>query len=208
MISLLAGRNGYCTACHADMYDQNLPCQINLDAASRQGTLAQLDSRNPVMYIDLPEGRLKLFGTLMFPSNRYLVLKFGAKDIICEDILESMVRSPPVLWPSNWSPACACMASSSHRHLHAWQASCLSSPAWQAHVHHHPMCCSLMQCSIAQALCHFGDLESCSVGKNAAIKGGMGNNRWCSLRPGGSARRRTTPTRPGCLCRRASSTPA
>lgn len=35
-----------------------------------QGTLAQLDSRNPVMYIDFPEGRLKLFGTLTFPRNK------------------------------------------------------------------------------------------------------------------------------------------
>lgn len=56
-----------------------------------QGSLAQLDSRNPVMYIDFPEGRMKFFGTLMFPANKYMVLKFGAKGIICEDILESMV---------------------------------------------------------------------------------------------------------------------
>jgi hypothetical protein len=29
-----------------------------------QGTLAQLDSKNPVMYLEFPEGRLKLFGKL------------------------------------------------------------------------------------------------------------------------------------------------
>ena len=58
---------------------------------ARQGSLAQLDSRTPVMYIDFPEGRLKFFGTLMFPSNKYMILRFGAKDIMCEDVLESMV---------------------------------------------------------------------------------------------------------------------
>lgn len=34
---------------------------------------------------------MKFFGTLMFPSNKYMVLKFTNKDVICEDILESMV---------------------------------------------------------------------------------------------------------------------
>lgn len=57
-----------------------------------QGALAQLDSKNPVMYMDFPEGRLKFFGTLMFPSNKYMILRFTNKDVICEDILESMVR--------------------------------------------------------------------------------------------------------------------
>lgn len=34
---------------------------------------------------------MKFFGTLMFPSNKYMILKFTNKDVICEDILESMV---------------------------------------------------------------------------------------------------------------------
>jgi hypothetical protein len=62
-----------------------------------QGTLAQLDTRNPVLYIDFPEGRLKLLGTLAFPRNKYMVLKLGAKEALCEDVLESMVRSPALL---------------------------------------------------------------------------------------------------------------
>lgn len=56
-----------------------------------QGTLAALNSRNPVLYIDFPEGRLKFFGTLTFPRNRYMVLRFGNKDVVCEDVLENMV---------------------------------------------------------------------------------------------------------------------
>jgi hypothetical protein len=48
------------------------------------------------MYIDFPDGRLKFFGTLMFPQNKYMVLKFTSKNIVCEDILESMVS--PYAW--------------------------------------------------------------------------------------------------------------
>ena len=44
-----------------------------------------------MLYIELPGGRLKFFGTLVFPKNRYLVLRFGQKDIVCEDVLENMV---------------------------------------------------------------------------------------------------------------------
>lgn len=43
------------------------------------------------MYIDFPEGRLKFFGTLMFPSNKYMVLRFTSKNVLCEDIFENMV---------------------------------------------------------------------------------------------------------------------
>ncbi len=59
--------------------------------AYMQGALSQLDTRNPVLYIDFPEGRLKFRGTLMFPANKYMVLKFGNRDILCEDVLDSMV---------------------------------------------------------------------------------------------------------------------
>jgi hypothetical protein len=46
------------------------------------------------MYLDFPEGRLKLFGSLVFPRNKYCVLRLGAKEVLCEDVLESMVRHP------------------------------------------------------------------------------------------------------------------
>lgn len=57
-----------------------------------QGSLAQLDTKNPILYVDFPEGRLKFFGTIVFPNNKYMVLRIGKKDILCEDVLESMVR--------------------------------------------------------------------------------------------------------------------
>ena len=58
-----------------------------------QGTLANLDTQNPVLYIDFPTGRLKCFGTLIFPKNKYMLLRLGQKDVMCEEVLESMVRA-------------------------------------------------------------------------------------------------------------------
>lgn len=58
-----------------------------------QGILTNLDSRNPVLYFDFPTGRLKLVGTLLFPKSKYLLLKFGTKDVLCEDVFDTVVRS-------------------------------------------------------------------------------------------------------------------
>lgn len=63
-----------------------------------QGTLKHLDTQNPVMYMDFPEGRLKFFGTLVFPNTKYMMLKVGTKDILCEDIFGSMVVFSEVWW--------------------------------------------------------------------------------------------------------------
>jgi hypothetical protein len=72
-------------------------CQLAPAAAGRLGTLARLDTKNPVMYIDFPEGRLRLSGTLVFPKNKYIVLRLG-KEALCEDVLESMI----VFSKSHW----------------------------------------------------------------------------------------------------------
>ena len=45
-----------------------------------------------MMYVDFPTGRLKLFGTLCFPRTKYLALRFGPKEVLCEDVFENMVR--------------------------------------------------------------------------------------------------------------------
>jgi len=62
-----------------------------VSANKMQGSLAQLDSQNPVLYVDFPQGRLKFLGTIVFPKNKYMLLKFGQKDVLCEDIFENMV---------------------------------------------------------------------------------------------------------------------
>lgn len=69
-------------------------CSILVRSQKRcymQGSLAQLDSQNPVLYIDFPQGRLKFLGTIVFPKSKYMLLKFGQKDVLCEDIFENMV---------------------------------------------------------------------------------------------------------------------
>ena len=45
------------------------------------------------MYVDFPNGRLKFFGTLVFPANRYLLLRIGKADVACEDVFENMARA-------------------------------------------------------------------------------------------------------------------
>ncbi|XP_024377040.1 uncharacterized protein [Physcomitrium patens] len=64
------------------------------------GELTQLDSRNPILYIDFPQGRLKLFGTIVYPINKYITMNFvrGAGSILCEDLFESMVVFPEAWW--------------------------------------------------------------------------------------------------------------
>ncbi|KXZ49328.1 hypothetical protein GPECTOR_22g922 [Gonium pectorale] len=67
-------------------------------AAGRLGTLAQLDSRNPVMYIDCPGGRLKLFGTLAFPRAKFLALKLGGAGVAAEDVFENLLVFSEAWW--------------------------------------------------------------------------------------------------------------
>ena len=37
---------------------------------------------------------MKLFGTIVYPKNRYLTLQFsrGGKNVMCEDCFDTMVR--------------------------------------------------------------------------------------------------------------------
>ncbi|KAK9861928.1 hypothetical protein WJX84_007885 [Apatococcus fuscideae] len=79
-------------------YLLNICAKIAPAAAGRLGTLAGLDSRNPVLYMDFPEGRLKFLGTLVFPKNNYMVLKFGRKEVLCEDVLENMIVFSEAIW--------------------------------------------------------------------------------------------------------------
>ena len=62
--------------------------------------LSQLDTRNPVMHLEFPQGRLKLYGTLVYPKNKYVVLKppAGGGPIICEDVFESLVVFSEAVW--------------------------------------------------------------------------------------------------------------
>lgn len=69
-------------------------------AGGKFGDLTQLDSRNPVLYVDFSQGRLKLFGTIVYPKNKYITLNFvrGAGNIQCEDIFENLVVFSEAWW--------------------------------------------------------------------------------------------------------------
>eukprot|EP00898_Chlorokybus_atmophyticus_P004961 jgi/Chlat1/5466/Chrsp36S05426 len=48
--------------------------------------------------MDFPEGRLKLFGTIVYPKNRYLSLQIARSSIVCEDVFESVVVFAEAWW--------------------------------------------------------------------------------------------------------------
>ncbi|XP_075497687.1 DNA-binding protein RHL1-like [Primulina tabacum] len=41
------------------------------------GELEDLGTKNPVLYSIFPQGQMKLFGTNVYPKNRYLTLQFS-----------------------------------------------------------------------------------------------------------------------------------
>ncbi|XP_020112874.1 DNA-binding protein RHL1 isoform X2 [Ananas comosus] len=66
----------------------------------RIGELAHLATRNPVLYLEFPQGRMKLFGTHVYPKNKYLTLQLtrSAKGVMCEDIFESLIVFSEAWW--------------------------------------------------------------------------------------------------------------
>ena len=68
--------------------------------SGRLGSLARLDSPHPVLYVEFPQGRLKLQGTLVFPkSTNYALLNVDKRDHIgIEDIFESMIVFSDAYW--------------------------------------------------------------------------------------------------------------
>lgn len=64
------------------------------------GELKNLGSKNPILYLDFPQGQMKLFGTIVYPKNRYLSLLFsgGGKNVTCEDYFDNMVVFSDAWW--------------------------------------------------------------------------------------------------------------
>jgi hypothetical protein len=61
------------------------------------GTIRQLDG-DPYMDVAFPEGVMRFRGSLVFPSNKYLSLKVGNKDVVCEDVFDSILLFGEVEW--------------------------------------------------------------------------------------------------------------
>ncbi|KAJ0104643.1 hypothetical protein Patl1_19318 [Pistacia atlantica] len=64
------------------------------------GELKNLGTQNPVLYLDFPQGQMKLFGTIVYPENRYLTLQFsrGGKNVICEDYFDNLIVFSDAWW--------------------------------------------------------------------------------------------------------------
>ncbi|XP_015581413.1 DNA-binding protein RHL1 isoform X3 [Ricinus communis] len=64
------------------------------------GDLKNLGTKNPILYLHFPQGQLKLFGTIVYPKNRYLSLQFsrGGKNVMCEDYFDTMIVFSEAWW--------------------------------------------------------------------------------------------------------------
>ncbi|CAD6343832.1 unnamed protein product [Miscanthus lutarioriparius] len=69
-------------------------------SGGRIGELADLGTKNPVLYLEFPQGRMKLFGTHVYPKNKYLTLQMtrSAKGVVCEDVFESLIVFSEACW--------------------------------------------------------------------------------------------------------------
>ncbi|KAL3512422.1 hypothetical protein ACH5RR_025139 [Cinchona calisaya] len=64
------------------------------------GELKDLGTKNPILYLDFPQGQMKLFGTIVYPKNRYLTLQFSrsGKHVTCEDYFDNMIVFSDAWW--------------------------------------------------------------------------------------------------------------
>ncbi|PKA62854.1 DNA-binding protein RHL1 [Apostasia shenzhenica] len=72
-------------------------------SAGKVGELTNLATKNPVLYLEFPQGRMKLFGTHVYPKNKYLTLQLTrkAKGVMCEDVFESLIVFSEAWWIGN-----------------------------------------------------------------------------------------------------------
>ncbi|KAK4428190.1 DNA-binding protein RHL1 [Sesamum alatum] len=64
------------------------------------GELKDLGTKNPILYLEFPQGQMKLFGTIVYPKNRYLTLQFsrGGKNVTCDDYFDNMIVFSDAWW--------------------------------------------------------------------------------------------------------------
>lgn len=78
-----------------------LPGGASFPVGCRVGTLSGLDTTTPYLDVDYPEGRLRLFGKLLFPRNAMLALKGSAsrrKGVMCTDSFDTIVMFSQWAW--------------------------------------------------------------------------------------------------------------
>ncbi|KAK3134293.1 hypothetical protein QOZ80_6AG0547360 [Eleusine coracana subsp. coracana] len=69
-------------------------------SGGRIGELSDLGTKNPLLYLEFPQGMMKLFGTDVYPKNKYLTLQMtrSAKGVVCEDVFESLIVFSEAWW--------------------------------------------------------------------------------------------------------------
>ncbi|KAG8378610.1 hypothetical protein BUALT_Bualt07G0003400 [Buddleja alternifolia] len=78
----------------------SFPGLLGSISGGKIGELKDLGTKNPILYLDFPQGQMKLFGTIIYPKNRYLTLQFsrGGKNVTCDDYFDNMIVFSDAWW--------------------------------------------------------------------------------------------------------------
>ncbi|KAI4352006.1 hypothetical protein L6164_006298 [Bauhinia variegata] len=78
----------------------SFPGLIAPTSGGKMGELKNLGTKNLILYLDFPQGQMKLFGTIVYPKNKYLTLHFsrGEKNAMCEDFFNNMIVFSDAWW--------------------------------------------------------------------------------------------------------------
>ncbi|XP_050375785.1 DNA-binding protein RHL1 isoform X2 [Argentina anserina] len=71
-----------------------------IGSGGKIGDLKDLGTKSPILYLDFPQGRMKLLGSIVFPKNKYLTLQFprGGKSVMCDDYFDNMIVFSEAWW--------------------------------------------------------------------------------------------------------------
>eukprot|EP00051_Salpingoeca_urceolata_P013396 m.167994 g.167994 ORF g.167994 m.167994 type:complete len:471 (+) comp17784_c0_seq2:131-1543(+) len=65
------------------------------------GELRHLDTEQPCLYVELPQGTVKFHGTLVYTHNSYLALECRQRSVTCAEQFDSLVVFPEFSWIGN-----------------------------------------------------------------------------------------------------------
>eukprot|EP00126_Sphaerothecum_destruens_P009422 Sdes_comp20504_c0_seq1m14985 len=75
------------------------PGSMKMSSNGELGQITQLNTPNPLIYFNFPEGRIKFFGSLVYTPQKYITFHCGSsKGVICEDIFEQLVIFSEFSW--------------------------------------------------------------------------------------------------------------
>eukprot|EP01135_Chromosphaera_perkinsii_P004547 Nk52_evm17s288 gene=Nk52_evmTU17s288 len=75
------------------------PGTIRLVSSGEIGAISELNTPNPVLYVNFPEGRMKMRGALVYTASKYLTFHCNAKKgVTCEDTFDQLVVFSEFYW--------------------------------------------------------------------------------------------------------------